>query len=215
MSHRSNEQWLSDLRDPGPAREAALADLRKIILGGLPYALSGWLPREDANFDSLAEEVAQETLLRVLSRLDTFEGRSQFTTWVHTIAVRIALTELRRRKWQDVSLDALVEDNEEQASTARTELLADASPGPEKIAERQDMLARIQRIILEELTEKQRQALLGIGEQGMPLEEVARRMGSDRNALYKLLHDARLKLKKRLAAEGITPGEVFGIFEKG
>ena len=215
MSYRTNEDWLADLHDLGPAKETALADLRKTILSGLPYALSGWLPREDPNFDSLAEEVAQETLLRVLARLDTFEGRSQFTTWVHTIAVRIALTELRRRKWKDVSLDALVEGDEEQAAAARTELMADASSGPETIVEQQDLLARIQRIIQEELTEKQRQALLGVGQQGMPLEEVARRMGTERNALYKLLHDARLRLKKRLAAQGITPREALGIFEKG
>jgi RNA polymerase sigma-70 factor (ECF subfamily) len=80
--------------------------------------------------------------------------------------------------------------------------------------EKRDLMALIQRIILEELTEKQRQALMGVGQQGMPLEEVARRMGMERNALYKLLHDARLKLKKRMAVEGITPGDALAAFEK-
>ncbi|NOH03849.1 MAG: hypothetical protein HND47_18735 [Chloroflexi bacterium] len=35
--------------------------------------------------------------------MDTFEGRSLFTTWVHKIAIRIALTELRRKRWRDAS----------------------------------------------------------------------------------------------------------------
>ena len=109
MSKRTNEQWISDLSFPGLAQEEALADLRDIIRSGLPYALTNWLSPSDPQFEALAEEVTQDTLLRVLDRLETFEGRSQFTTWVHKIAVRLALTELRRRRWRDVSLDNLVE----------------------------------------------------------------------------------------------------------
>ena len=108
MRDRTNEEWLADLRTAGEAKETALADLRAIILAGLPYALSNYLSPDNPQFQSLTEEVAQETLLRVMSHLDTFEGRSKFTTWVHKIAVRIALTELRRRRWRDFSLDSLV-----------------------------------------------------------------------------------------------------------
>ena len=60
------------------------------------------------------------------------------------------------------------------------------------------MLARINRVIDEELTERQRRALIMLGMQGMPMEEAARRLKTNRNALYKLLHDARLRLKQRL-----------------
>ena len=107
MSKRTNEQWLTDLQTSGAIRDDALADLREIIIAGLPYALSKWLSTGDPKFEALIEEAAQDTLLRVLDKLDTFEGRSQFTTWVHKIAVRMALTELRRRKWRDVSLEGL------------------------------------------------------------------------------------------------------------
>src|ERR1044071_1615115 len=89
MPPRTNEAWLSDLRSNGSQRELALEDLRLIIQKGLPYALSRWLSPDQPQFNSLVEEVTQETLLRVLDQLDTFEGRSQFTTWVHKIAVRI------------------------------------------------------------------------------------------------------------------------------
>jgi RNA polymerase sigma-70 factor (ECF subfamily) len=66
---------------------------------------------------------------------------------------------------------------------------------------------------MEELTDKQRTALTAIME-GFPLEEAARRLGTNRNALYKMLHDARLRLKKRLEKEGLTPSEVLAVFEK-
>ncbi len=176
MPTRTNEAWLSDLATPGPNREDALADLRDIIQKGLPYALSRWLSPDEPQFSSLVEEVTQETLLRVLDQLNTFEGRSQFTTWVHKIAVRIALTD-------------------------------------ETSAERADMLARVRRIIEEELTDRQRQALILLGVQDMPMEDAARKLKTNRNALYKLLHDARLRLKRRLSMEDISPNEVLTLFE--
>ncbi len=112
MQSRTNEAWLTDLRSSGPERDAALEDLRLIIEKGLPYALSRWLSPDLPQFSALIDEVTQETLLRVLDQLDTFEGRSQFTTWVHKIAVRIALTELRRKRWRDTSLDELTENED-------------------------------------------------------------------------------------------------------
>lgn len=212
MPKRTNEQWINDLKSEGPDKEAALSDLHQIILRGMPFALSKWLPANDPRFQALAEDTAQETLLRVLNYLDTFEGRSQFTTWVHKIAVRIALTELRRKRWENVSLDELVEGDE---TPPAAHLMADASLTPEEIAEGADMIKRVQRIIDEELTEKQRKAMIAIAIKGMPLEEVARRMNTNRNALYKLMHDTRLRLKRRLAQEGLAPEDVLAVFEKG
>src|SRR5450759_531555 len=146
---RTNADWLSDLRSTGSLREAALADLRARILSALPRALSPWLSSADPRFEPLAEETAQETLLRVLSHLDTFEGRSQFTTWVYKIAVRVALSELRRQKWRDVSLDDLLEEKDDQAAQTRLEI--DPAAGPETAAERADLLERVRRIIAEGL----------------------------------------------------------------
>lgn len=211
MSTRSNEAWLSDLRTAGPARDLALADLGEVVRRGLPYALSRWLSPDDPLFAPLVEEVTQETLLRVLDQLGTFEGRSMFTTWVQKIAVRIALTELRRKRWQDSSLDELL-DNEESPASPR--LMADRSPGPETMAERGDMMAAVRRILEEELTPRQREALTLLSIQDVPLEEAARRMKTNRNALYKLLHDARLRLKRRLLAEGISAQEILAAFEQ-
>jgi RNA polymerase sigma-70 factor (ECF subfamily) len=212
LTERNNEEWLSDLRTLGPAQETALNDLRTIIRSGLPYALSNYLSPSDPQFDELAEEVTQDTLLRVLDNLETFEGRSKFTTWVHKIAIRIALTELRRKRWQDISLDSLVETEDGQISIS---LMADPGVSPELVTEQMDILNRVERIILEELTDKQRSALMATRIHGMPMETVAQKMGMNRNALYKLLHDARLRLKRRLAEEGLSPEEALRTFEVG
>ena len=130
MATRTNEAWLSDLRADGEIRSAAIEDLRAIIRKGLPYALSRWLSPDQPQFNSLVEEVTQETLLRVLDQLGTFEGRSQFTTWVHKIAIRIAITELRRKRWRDSSLDELTENEDAPPPTG---LLADPQASPETI----------------------------------------------------------------------------------
>lgn len=209
--HRTNEDWLTDLHAAGEQRETALSDLHAIIIAGLPYALSKWILPEDPRFSALVEEVTQETILRTIAKLDTFEGRSQFTTWVHTIAVRIALSELRRAKWREVSLDEMQQGNDPEDEARE---MPDQSQSVEKSIENKEMMHMLQQVMQHELTDKQRKALMAVAVQGMPLEEVARRMGTERNALYKLLHDARLKLKKHLEKQGLTPLEILAMFEQ-
>ena len=173
--------------------------------------LTRWLSSDSPLFEPLVEEVTQETVLRVLDQLNTFEGRSLFTTWVHKIAIRLALTELRRKRWRDSSLDELTENEDAPPPPG---LLADSQASPESSAERSDMFARVRRILEEELTPKQHEALVLLSLQDMPMEEAAKRMKTNRNALYKLLHDARLRLKRRLTTEGLTPQEVLAAFEQ-
>lgn len=209
---RTNEKWIEDLKSHGPAQDEALQDLRSVIVKGLPYAISNWLSPGDPQFDDLVEEVAQETLLRVLSHMDTFEGRSKFTTWVQKIAVRLAITELRRKRWQDTSLDGFLDA---EGTSIGSRLMVDRGPSPELTTEQSQLMDQVQRLIDEELTEKQRKAMVAIRIHGMPMEEVARRMDMSRNALYKLLHDARNRLKQRMQMEGITAEEVLASFEAG
>jgi RNA polymerase sigma-70 factor (ECF subfamily) len=209
MPDRDNHSWIRDLQTPGTPRESALEDLRLNLLRTLPRALTRWLSPSDPSLTALVDDVTQETLLRVLEKLDTFEGRSQFTTWVYKIAVRIALSELRRERWKDVSLDEMTEVANRDPDTG---FPSDPDLGPESVAEKKDTLQRLSRILSEELTDKQRQALTAVGVKGIPLEEVARRMGTNRNALYKLMHDARLRLKHRLEQEGLPIQELLAMF---
>ena len=202
MEQRSNQEWLDALKSPGAERDRALAELRALLVRGLNYALRGWRRTAGRDFEALAEDFCQEALLRILDNLDSFEGRSRFTTWAHKIAVRVALTELRRKRWQDVSLDKLV------AEDGAESMMSTDEAGPETEAERTDLMAWMKRIMMEELTEKQRKAIAAIAFGGMPLEEVARRMDTNRNALYKVIHDGRVRLKRRLAREGMNPQDI-------
>jgi RNA polymerase sigma-70 factor (ECF subfamily) len=203
MIERTNEEWLAALR--GPGRDQALADLRVLLVRGLGYALAG-RPGVD---DSTLEDFAQDALLKILDGLDSFRGESRFTTWAQKIAVRVALTELRRHRWRDVSLDEITGSPDVDFIP---DTLADPSAGPEQQAIQRVLLDTLRRIIATELTDRQRQALVATRIHGMPLEEVARRMGTSRNALYKLVHDARQRLKKRMMAEGLSPQEVLAAF---
>lgn len=203
MKDRTNQEWLSDLQ--GPAQSEALADLRAFLVRGLGYALSSRSDVDDENI----EDFAQDALLRMLDNLHTFRGESKLTTWAQKIAVNVAFTELRRRRWQDVSLDEITDA---QGLDFVPDMMIDRSAGPDQQAVQHIFLETLQRLIASELTEKQRQALVAVQLQGMPLEEVARRMGTNRNAMYKLMHDARQRLKKKMEAEGLSPQDVLAAF---
>jgi len=211
MSERDNETWIEDLNSAGPKQEAALADLHVTLLKVLPRALTRWLSPDDPSLETLVEDAAQDTLLQVLDKLDTFENRSQFTTWVFKIAVRIALSELRRKRWKDVSLDEMTENSSQDAAPI---ILSNREHDPESKTEQNETILHIKAILREELSDKQRQAMNAIALQGMPLEEVARQMGTNRNALYKLMHDARLRLKRRLEMEDLSIEEILEIFNR-
>lgn len=203
MKDRTNQEWLSDLQ--GPAQSEALADLRAFLVRGLGYALSSRSDVDDENI----EDFSQDALLRILDNLHTFRGESKFTTWAQKIAVNVAFTELRRRRWQDVSLDEITDA---QGLDFVPDMMIDRSAGPDQQAVQHIFMETLKRLIASELTEKQRQALVAVQLQGMPLEEVARRMGTNRNAMYKLMHDARQRLKKKMEAEGLSPQDVLAAF---
>lgn len=199
---RSNDTWNEQLRGSGAERDSALTDLRSFLVCGLRKAIQA----ADAVDDAFLEDIAQMTLVKVLDKLDQFEGRSRFTTWSLSIAIRLALTELRRRHWKDVSLDQVIDGH------ARTpEPVADSDPPPEQAIERTALIEKMYQIINQDLTEKQRNALLA-EIAGMPQEEIGRRMGSNRNAVYKLTHDARKRLKAGLETSGYTATDIYTAF---
>ena len=204
MRERVNEEWLADLRGPNP--DAALADLYDLLVRGLRAAFGGYGGGVEANFG----DFAQEALIKITENLDSFRGESRFTTWAQKIAMNLALTELKRRRWHDVSLQDLF---------ARRDVAdrgpADTQLTPEQLTFQNMVLGELRRMVDEELTDKQREAVVAVLLEEMPISEVARRMGTTQNALYKLLHDARRRLKRQMKAAGISPGEVLAAFEEG
>ena len=204
VEKRTNEQWISALC--GPDRDAAISDLRVLLVRGLRSALR----RQRGASDPAVEDFAQEALIKILDNLDSFRGASRFTTWAQKIAVRVAFTELRRKEWRNVSLQEITDRYDTAGHEPRE--MADPHPDPEDLATRQVMFDTVRRLIHEELTERQREAIVAVMLGGMPLEEAARRMDTNRNALYKLLHDARKRLRKRLVTEGLSQQDVLAVF---
>ena len=103
MVDRTNDEWLDALR--GAGQEEALADLRAFLVRGLRHALSDVPPQN-------LEDFAQDALLKILAGLDSFRGESRFTTWANKIAIRVAFSEMRRRRWKDISLQDLLSEND-------------------------------------------------------------------------------------------------------
>ncbi len=206
-TERTNEDWIAALSG-GADYEAALTDLRAILTRGLTFSLAS---RIDQDLEAAVDDFAQDALLKILDKFDTFRGESKFTTWAQKVAVRVAFSEMRRQRWRDVSLDGLTE--REDGSIFMPAFLADDAPSPEDVATQQQMVSLVKKIIDEELTPRQREAMNHLMLSGMPVELVAEKMGTNRNALYKLLHDARLRLKKGLEKRNLSAAEMLAEFE--
>jgi RNA polymerase sigma-70 factor, ECF subfamily len=185
---RTCQSWVDALRpDSGAPHESALADLRDLLRRSLGRSFGGQLG--DGDLDDLT----QESLLKIHQRLHTFQERSRFTTWAVSIAVNCAYSELRRRRHQHVSL----EDAMQQGAAALVQAaVTDREP---------DREAMLRDAIDTALTPRQRDAMLGLLG-GLPLAELARRFSTSQGAIYKLLHDARRRLKHHLEnRERATP----------
>jgi RNA polymerase sigma-70 factor, ECF subfamily len=199
---RDNASWIRDLRACGPVQAEALTDLRGLLLRGLAKSFQA---RGDTD-QAFVEDVVQQALVHILDHLDQFQGRSRFTTWAMAIAVRLAMSALRRTRWQDVSLESMTTPIKDATAWDR-----DDATSPAQHAEQHAIIEILRRLINEALTDKQWMALTAeLG--GMPLEEIARRMGSNVNAVYKLLHDARQRLKHGLETAGYTAEDVRSAF---
>ena len=192
---RDNDLWIEEL---GARRESALSDLREALLRSLHRALANQT-RVD---DSFLEDVVQESILRILDKLGQFAGRSRFLTWGSAIAIRVAMGQLRKSHWKEVSLDDVMS---ETAFLPGSSVSSESTPHAQ--LERHTLVAAMQRVIEHELTNRQRTALLA-ELKGMPQDEIARHLGSNRNAIYKLTHDARKKIKERLEAAGYSTEDV-------
>ena len=214
-NERTNEEWLGDLRAGGPVQEAAITDLRNLLLRAVLYYFNrnrgdfGGLARE--RIFQLAEDCAQEALLAVMNHLSDFRGDSKFTTWAYKFGVNIALTTVRQARWKDISLDQPLLAGDGEVSEW---LIQDKSSlvSSDHFAMQSEVRQVIREVIDRDLTDKQREVLLMMVFHEIPMDEVVRRLGTNRNAIYKTLHDARRKLKSGLQARGFEVGETLALF---
>jgi RNA polymerase sigma-70 factor (ECF subfamily) len=188
--------WLEALRADGHVREEAIARLHALLLRAARFEVGrrrAAAPVDD--LDDIALQSADDALVAVLAKLDDFRGHSRFTTWAYKFAILEAAVKMRRRPWHGRELALEPE---------RWPHIADVRASPHADAEQGELLEGVRRAIDEELTAHQRQVLVAVALNGVPIDVLAERLGATRGALYKTIHDARRKLRRRLQADGLT-----------
>jgi RNA polymerase sigma-70 factor, ECF subfamily len=193
-----SQRWLERLGDIGPGRDAAVAELHALLLKAARFEVSrrhASLPHlRGGDHEDLAQQSADDALVAVLGKLDQFRGESRFTTWAYKFALLEAAVKVRRRAWQgrEVPLE------EEAWST-----LAAATAWAGRGAEDAELFAVLREEIENGLGPRQREVLVAVALNDVPIDVLAERLGSTRGALYKSLHDARRKLRSALRERGI------------
>ncbi|HVE27876.1 MAG TPA: sigma-70 family RNA polymerase sigma factor [Sporichthya sp.] len=191
----SDEEWVADLTADGPAGEAALRRLHEILLRASRHQvwrLRGMLPHAGPeDLSDLALAIADEATVSVLRRLDSFEGRSRFSTWAYKFAVYQAGVEIRKQAWR----------HREIALSDHADLvgLVDRGSSPAELLEATELARAVEQAIDTALTPHQRRIALALVVDEVPIDVLAERLGTTRNALYKTLHDARRRLRTALA----------------
>ncbi len=200
---RTNRQWLGDLRTAGaPAREAAVLDLSRFLRSGLAKAID-----MSALDEADLEDFTQDAMVRILDALDSFRGDSRFTTWAMAIALRVAYSALRKRRSGDVSLDQI-----EKGAQIAESIWSQGSLRADDQLQRDQVLEALRSAIIERLTERQRTVILA-EIRGVASERTAELLGSNRNAIYKVYHDARKKLRDALNEAGFGNDDLRAILD--
>jgi RNA polymerase sigma-70 factor (ECF subfamily) len=189
--------WVEDLTAEGAARDDALADLHDLLLRAARFELGrrqGALSHmHGEQLDDLAVQAANDAMVALLAKLDTYRGASRFTTWAYKFALLEAGVKVRRRAWQGREV---VLEPEAWPS------FADTGTSVERGREDSELLSALQRAVHEELTQHQREVFTALALNEVPIDVLAERLDTTRGALYKTLHDARRKLRAELEAAG-------------
>jgi RNA polymerase sigma-70 factor, ECF subfamily len=195
-----SRRWVDALAATGYARDDAVARLHELLLRAARFEIArrrvavphlGGSDRED-----LAQQAADDALVAILAKLASFRGDSRFTTWAYKFALYEAAVKLRRRAWQDRELPLEPDTWPEIASRALS---------PADHAAEHELLVALQHAIRSSLSDHQREVLVAVTLNGVPIDVLAERLNTTRGALYKTLHDARRKLRARLADDGHDP----------
>lgn len=196
---RRETEWVTALSGSGAEQVAALRELHALMVraaahqvwrmrAALPDASSGAV-------DVIVNQAADEALTALLAKLHTFQGRSRFTTWAFKFAILQAATEVRRVQWQHREVEL-------------RDLQIRPAPGhdsPELCAEGTDLAGAVADAMRRALTPYQRRIAVALLVDNVPIDVLAERLGTTRGALYKTLHDVRVRLRRELRSRGYLP----------
>lgn len=197
-----SRQWLARLDPETRDRREAIQALFELLLRGARHETHrrrASLPRQVGDeLDDIARQAADDALTVLLRKLDDYRGASRFTTWAYKFAIFEVSAALRREAWRGRSIT--IEDE----SWSR---LADTNAvDPQAQTNARELMAAIERTVATDLTPRQRDVFVAVLVHGVPIDVVAERHGSSRGAVYKVLHDARQKLRLALAVQGWEVG---------
>jgi RNA polymerase sigma-70 factor (ECF subfamily) len=196
---RDSRAWIEDLTAQGRVRDEAIDRLHELLVRAARFEVgrrARTLPHlRGGDLDDIAMQSANDALVAVLAKLDGFRGQSRFMTWAYKFALLEASVKVRRRAWQGREIPLEPE---------QWPRFAAVRGAPDAEAERSEVLDAIARTIDSELTPHQREVLVALALNEVPIDVLADRLGSTRGALYKTLHDARRKLRREVEAQGHT-----------
>jgi RNA polymerase sigma-70 factor, ECF subfamily len=194
-----SRRWLERLGAAGPEREAAIGELRELLLRTASFEVSRRCARlphvRGGDQQDIAQQSADDALVAILGKLDDFRGESRFTTWAYKFALYEAAANVRKRAWQGRELPLEAEAWPD---------VTDAGPAPHREAETNQLLAAIREEIQSSLSAHQREVLIALAMNEVPIDVLAERLNTTRGALYKALHDARKSLRAALLERGLS-----------
>jgi RNA polymerase sigma-70 factor (ECF subfamily) len=191
--------WVAALRAGGARGDEAVSRLHDLLLRAARFELNRRRAQlvhvRGEELDDIATQAADDALMAVLGKLDDFRGASRFTTWAYKFALLEAGVRLRRRAWQgrEVVLDA-----------ERWPAMVDQASSAHELLERSELIDALRDAMAASLTPRQREVFVALALDGVPIDVLAERLGTTRGALYKMLHDARRKLRRDLSAAGLV-----------
>jgi RNA polymerase sigma-70 factor (ECF subfamily) len=197
-----SRRWVERLSAGSRDRDAALGELRELLLRAARFEVRRRCDRlsqiRGGDQEDLAQQSAGDAMVAILSKLDDFRGQSKFTTWAYKFALYEAAAKLRKLAWQGRELPLEAEQWPQ---------VPDPGPAPHGEAEMNELLAAIRQEIERTLTPRQREVLVALALNEVPIDVLAERLGTTRGALYKVLHDARKRLRVALAERGMIVDE--------
>jgi RNA polymerase sigma-70 factor (ECF subfamily) len=187
--------WLQALADTGPRRESALAELHAMLVRAArqEVARRGPLPQiTGPELEDLTYQAAGDALLAITQKSGQFRGESRFTTWAYKFVVLEVSAKIGRHFWRNPARSLDAEDWDRLPDRFGFD--------PARESEWRDLLGALRRAVETELTPRQREVFVAIVLMGVPLDALVVRFGSNRNAIYKIMFDARRKLRAALVA---------------
>ncbi|HXP54466.1 MAG TPA: sigma-70 family RNA polymerase sigma factor [Streptosporangiaceae bacterium] len=191
------DEWVAALGGDGAHRDDAVARLHGALVRVARSELHrrhGQLNVSGPELDDLAHQAAADAMLAIMARLDQFRGESRFTTWAYKFVMFEVSAKVGRHFWRTPPISLSAEDWDRLPDRFGFD--------PAGASERRDFIRAVRRAVDEDLTEHQRRIFVLLVLDGVPLDALAEKLSTSRNAIYKVMFDARRKLRASLVADG-------------